>query len=106
VPGEELFGISGVESGKAAPLVGGPPGTVLHTVVDEMPSGDGGDMVPIVLPPIGVVMVPNGVAVIIPVDAVIADVLPASDVETVPGTLGTVMDGEGRGGGPGGDGAG
>jgi hypothetical protein len=62
VPGGGLLGTSGVESGKAAPLVGGPPGVELHTVVDELPSGDTGDMVPVVLPAIGVGMVPNGVA--------------------------------------------
>ncbi len=34
----------------------------LQTVVNELPSGDTGDMVPVVLPTIGVGMVPNGVA--------------------------------------------
>jgi hypothetical protein len=33
-PGGGLFGMSGVESGNAAPLVGGPPGVELHTVID------------------------------------------------------------------------
>jgi hypothetical protein len=61
-------------------LVGGPPGVELHTVVDELPSGDTGDMAPVVLPAISVGMVPNGVA------DIIAAVLPAMDVETVPGT--------------------
>ena len=60
VPGGRLLGMSGVESGKAAPLVGGPPGVELHTVVDELPSGDTGDMVPVALPTIVVGMVPKG----------------------------------------------
>ncbi len=105
VPGGGFAGIAGVESGKAAPLVGGPPGVELHTVVDELPTGDTGDMVPVVLPTIGVGMVPNGVddivvvdniaAVddIVVVDGVIVAVLPAVDVETVPG----MVDGVGRG---------
>jgi len=93
VPGAGLLGIAGVESGKAAPLVGGPPGIELHTVVDELPSGATGDMVPVVLPAIDVGIVPNGVAGIIAiddlivVDGVIAAVLPAMNVETVPGTV-------------------
>lgn len=49
-------------SGKAALLVGGPPGRVLQTVVDGLPSGDTGAMVPIELTPIGERMVPNGLA--------------------------------------------
>jgi len=118
VPGGGLLGTSGVESGKAAPLVGGPPGVELHTVVDELPSGDTGDMVPVVLPTIGVGMVPNGVAGIIAVDdilvvdGVIVAVLPAMDVETVLGTVdgvGTgvaVMEGGGGAGIAGGGGAG
>src|SRR6267142_2158223 len=85
--------ISGVESGKAAPLVGGPPGVELHTVVNALPSGDSGDMVPVVLPTIGVGMVPNAVAGIIAVDdidvvdGVIIAGLPGMAVETVPGTI-------------------
>ncbi len=81
VPGGGLLGTSGVESGKAAPLVGGPPGTELHTVVDGLPSGDTGDMVPVVLPAMNVGMVPNGVA------DIIAAAPPAMDVETAPGTV-------------------
>jgi hypothetical protein len=93
VPGEGLLGTSGIESGKAAPLVGGPPGVALHTVVDALPSGDSGDMVPVVLPTIGVGMVPNAVACIIAVDdidvadGVIIAGLPGMAVETVPGTV-------------------
>jgi len=106
VPGEGLLGTSGVESGKAAPLAGGPPGVELHTVVDELPSGDAGDMVPVVLPMIAVGIVPNGVA------GIIVAVLPATDVETVLGTVdgvGTgaaVMAGGGGTGIAGGGGAG
>ena len=47
--GWRAAGISGVESVKAAPLVGGPPGEELHRVVDELPTGDTGDIVPVVL---------------------------------------------------------
>lgn len=88
-----MLGTSGVESGKAAPLVGGPPGVVLHTVVDGLPSGDTGDIVPVVLPTIGVGMVPNGVDDIVAiddivvVDGVIVAVLPVMDGETVFGTV-------------------
>jgi len=71
VPGEGLLGTSGVESGKAAPLVGGPPGVELHTVVDALPSGDTGDMVPVVLPAVGVGMVPNGLAGVIAIDDIV-----------------------------------
>ena len=93
VPGAGVAGIAGVESGMAAPLVGGPPGVELHTVVEELPSGDTGDMVPVVLPTIGVGMVPNAVDDIVAVDgSVVVDgvtvaALPAMDGETVPGTV-------------------
>jgi len=91
VPGAGLFGTSGVESGRAAPLVGGPPGVELHTVVDEVPSGEAGDMVPVVLPTKGVGMVPRtGVITldgIVPDGVVVVVVLPALNVETVPGTV-------------------
>jgi hypothetical protein len=93
VPGGGLLGTSGVESGKAAPLVGGPPGVVLHTVVDGLPSGDTGDVVPVVLLKIGEGMVPSGVAGIIAsddivaVDDIVVAVLPAMDVEAVVGTV-------------------
>ena len=62
VPGAGLAGISGVESGRAAPLVGGPPGTELHTMVEGLPSGAVGEMVPVVLATIEVGMVPNAAA--------------------------------------------
>jgi hypothetical protein len=112
VPGRGLFGTSGVESGKAAPLVGGPPGVELHTVVAELPSGDTGDMVPVVLPTIGVGMVPNGVAGIIAVDDIVVVGGVIADVETVLGTVdgvgtdGAVMDGGGGAGVAGGGGTG
>jgi hypothetical protein len=89
VPGGGLLGISGVESGKAAPSVGGPPGTELHTMFDGLPSGDAGAVVPVELTPISVGMVPNGVAGVIPVDDIVAagGVIMAAalamDVETV-----------------------
>ena len=87
MPGGRLLGTAGVESGKAAPLVGGPPGIELHTVVDGLPSGDTGDMVPVLLPVIDVGIVPNGVAGIIAVndivvvDGVIVAVLPTMELE-------------------------
>jgi hypothetical protein len=99
-------------------LVGGPPGIELHTVIDELPNGDTGDMVPVLLPRIGMEMVPNGVAGIIAVDdsvvvdAVIGAVLPAIDAVTVldtidgVGTAVAVMEGGGRAGIAGGAGAG
>jgi len=93
VPGGGLLGTSGVESGKAAPLVGGPPGIVLHTVVDGLPSEDTADTVPVVLPTNGVGIVPNaipGIIVvddIVPVDGIIVAMLPAMDVEAVVGTI-------------------
>jgi hypothetical protein len=61
-------------------------------MVDGLPSGDTGDMVPVVLPTIAVGMVPNAVVGIIAVDVivvvagVIVAVLPAMDGETVLGT--------------------
>jgi hypothetical protein len=81
-------------------LVGGPPGVELQMVVDGLPSGDTGDIVPVVLPMIDVGMVPNavpgpGIIVVdnvvvldgvIVVDGVIVAVLPAMDAETVLGT--------------------
>jgi hypothetical protein len=92
VPGGGVAGIAGVESGKAAPLVGGPPGVELHTVVDELPTGDSGDMVPVVLPAIGVGMVPNAVDDIVAID----DIVAADDVVVVDGVIVAVvpMDGE------------
>ncbi len=118
MPGGGLIGISGVESGKAAPFVGGPPGVKLHTVVDELPSGDTGDVVPVVLLRIGEGMVPSGVAGIIAsddivaVDDIVVAVVPGTDVETMliavdgAGTGTGAMVGDGRGGTAGGGGAG
>ena len=89
MPGTGPLGISGVESGKAASLVGGPPGVELHTVVDELPSGDTGDMVPVALPRISEGMVPSGVAGvmasddIVVVDDIVVAVVPCRDVETM-----------------------
>jgi hypothetical protein len=87
-------------------------------VVDGLPSGDIGDMVPVVLPTIGVGMVPNAVPDIIAVDdvvvvdgAIVAE-LPAMDVETVlvavdgVGTGVAIIEGGGRAGAAGGGGAG
>jgi hypothetical protein len=79
-------------------LVGGPPDVELHTVVDELPSADTGDMIPIVLLTIDVAMVPNGVAGIIAVDDIVV-------VDGV-GTGAAVMAGGGGDGAAGGGGAG
>jgi hypothetical protein len=117
-PGGGFAGICGVASGKAAPLVGGPPGVELHTVVDELPTGDTGDVVPVVLPTIDVGMVPNGADGVIAVgdiavaDDVIVAVVPGMVVETAPGTVDNVgagmavMEGGDRAGTAGGCGAG
>jgi hypothetical protein len=95
VPGGGLAAICGVESGSAAPLVGGPPGVELHTTVDALPSWDTGNRLPVVLPTLGVAMVPSGAVDVIMVDDVIMAVLPAMDVATVPGT--GAVDGAGTG---------
>jgi hypothetical protein len=62
VPGAGLAGISGVESGNAAPLVDGPPGAELQTMFEGLPSGAVGEMVPVVLATIDVGIVPNAAA--------------------------------------------
>ena len=108
MPGGGLFGISGVESGRSAPLVGGPPGTSLHTVVDGLPSGDAGAMVPVVLPTIGVGMgmVPGAAETddVGPVGLPIADTVGVpgaicpvgvEQVTTVPGVVGSEARGTG-----------
>jgi hypothetical protein len=123
VPNGALLGIAGVESGRAAPLVGGPPSIELHTVVDELPSGDTGTMLPVPLPTIRVGMVPKAVVGIVVddsvvvedsvvVDCVVVGVMTAIDVETVPDTVDgiatgvAVMEGGGGAGIAGGGGAG
>lgn len=83
VPGGGLFGTWDIESGNAAPLVGGPPGVELHTVFDELPSGDTGETVPVVLPMSAVGMVPNGVD-----DTVAVPIAGGSDNVDVTGTAG------------------
>ena len=110
-PGDGLAGTSGVDSGRAAPLVGGPPGIELHTMVDAPPTGGADGMVPVVLPTNGVGMVPKARDVAV-VDAGIAGVPPIMDVETAldivdgGGADGTVMDGGGGAGVAGSGGAG
>jgi len=86
-------------------------------VVDELPSGDTGDMVPVALPTTVVGMVPKGFDDIVAVgDIVVVDdvimVVAGMDAETAlgpvddVGTVGAVMEGDGRGGTAGGGGAG
>jgi hypothetical protein len=113
-----LPAISGVVSGKAAPLVGGPPGMELHTMVEGLPSGGVGGTFPIDVVTSGVGMVPNAAAGVIAlgdivvVDDVIAAVVPDMDVETglsIVDDVGTgtgAMEGIGRAGGAAGGGAG
>jgi hypothetical protein len=84
VPGGGFVGISGVESGKAAPLVGGPPGVELHVAVDELPSGEIGDMVPVVLPETDVETAP----IVAVVDGIIVRGLAVMDGGIVPGDAG------------------
>jgi hypothetical protein len=90
VPGGGPLGISGAETGKAAPLVGGPPGVELHTVVDGLPSGDTGDMVPVALPRMSKGMLPGNVAGVIAsdgivvVDDIVVAAVPCTEVEIVP----------------------
>jgi hypothetical protein len=86
-PGGGFAGISGVESGKAAPLVGGPPGVELQTTVDEVPSGTVGEVIPVVLATIGVGMVPNATDVVAVVDGIIVIVPPAMDGDTMLGAV-------------------
>jgi hypothetical protein len=99
-------------SGKAAPLVGGPPGIELHTVVDELPTGGTGDMVPVALPTIDMGMVPNAVEDIVGADDAVTAEPPATDADPTPGTVdrvgtvGIVMDGGGGAGTAGGGGSG
>jgi len=115
VPGGGSAGICGVESGKAAPLLGGPPGVELHIVAEELPIGVIGAMFPVVVMTIGVGIVPNGEADVIAVAGVIVDdvvivVVPGIDVEIGTaddvGTSPAVKEGCGRGGTAGGCGAG
>ncbi len=114
VPGGPT-GICGVESGKSAPLLGGPPGVELHIVVEELPIGVIGAVFPVVVMTTGVGIVPNGDAVVIAAAGVIVDdlviaVVPGIDVEigTVDdiGTGTAVKEGDGRVGAAGGCGAG
>ena len=86
MPGGRLGGISGVVSGRAAPFVGGPPGMELHTVVEELPSGVVGDMVPVVLTMTGTGMV----VAVTGVDGIMVAVLPAPDADTVFGSADVV----------------
>ena len=114
VPGGPT-GICGVESGKSAPLLGGPPGVELHIVVGELPIGVIGAVFPVVVMTTGVGIVPNGDAVVIAAAGVIVDdlvivVVPGIDVEIGTaddvGTSPAVKEGDGKGGTAGGCGAG
>jgi hypothetical protein len=99
VPGGGFAGISGVESGKAAPLVGGPPGIELHTTVAGVPSGEIGETLPVVVTTIGVGMAPNGVVGVIAVGDIVA-----ADMATAPNTVddidkgGAAIEGDGSAG--------
>ena len=116
MPGGGLAGICGVESGNAAPLVGGPPGVELHTAAIGLPSGVVGEMFPVVVGTIGVGIVPSGdpgvIGDIVAAGDVIVAVVLGMDVETVLDIVDdavtgiAVMEGDGRGGTWGGGGAG
>jgi hypothetical protein len=98
VPGGGPAGISGVESVRVALLVGGPPGKELHRVVDELPTGGTGDIVPVVLATTKVGMVPRA-ADVVAVDGIIAFMARDMDVGIRPeafgsiGTVGAAMEG-------------
>jgi hypothetical protein len=83
-------------------LVGGPPGILLHTVVDGLPSGDTGDTVPVVLPTTSVGMVPNAAPDIVVVNGIVVDdgviwaELLAPNAGTVDGTVVVFMEGVGE----------
>jgi hypothetical protein len=81
-------------------LVGGPPGTALHTVVDGLPSGAVGEIFPVVVMPTGVGMVPNDAA------GAIMDVEGGLGTVDGDGTCMAVMEGDGSAGMAGGCGAG
>ena len=93
VPGGGLAEISGVESVKAALLVGGPPGKELHRVVDELPTGATGDIVPVVLATRNVGMVPKAVDDV-EADGITAFMPRAMDAETLPDALDSIGTGE------------
>jgi hypothetical protein len=67
----------------------------LHTVVEALPSGDTGDMVPVVLTAIDEGMVPSGVDGIVVVDDIVVAGVPGTDVETAL----VAVDGAGTGAG-------
>lgn len=114
VPGGGFAGISGVDSGRAAPLVGGPPGTELQTVVEELPSGAVGGMFPVAVVTMGVGIVPNAPDGAIAAGDIVGPVAMVLGIEvdralmTVDGAgTGTgVMEGDGSGGTAGGGGCG
>ena len=55
-------------------MVGGPPGVELHAVLDELPRGDIGDIVPVALPRTIIVgMDPKGVDDIVVGSVVVED---------------------------------
>jgi hypothetical protein len=62
---------------------------MLHPVVDELPSGDAGDTVPVVLPSIGLAMVPSAA------EADDVGAVGVAQVTTVPGIVGSEACGTG-----------
>jgi hypothetical protein len=83
VPGGGDAGICGVESGKAAPLVGGPPGMELHIMVKGLPSGVAGEMFPVVVVTIDVGRLPSAAVGTIAV----GDIAVAASTAGVPGAI-------------------
>jgi hypothetical protein len=76
----------------------------LHTVVEELPSGAVGEMLPIAVMTVGVGMVPNAAAGAIAVSDIVG--ANAVAVAVVPGMDAALIEGDGSGGGAGGSGAG
>ena len=110
VPSGGFAGMSGVESGKAAPLVGGPPGVELHMMLDALPIGDTGGTDPVEVGTMGAGMVPKGVDdIVVGVIAIMPSVMDVGDVlDTIDdiGKGGTMMEGAGKAGTVSGGGAG
>jgi hypothetical protein len=72
----------------------------LHIVIEGLPGGSGGEMLPVVVMTLGVAMVPNGAA------GAIMDVETGLSTVDDDGTGIGVMEGDGRGGSAGGCGTG
>lgn len=107
VPGGGITGISDVESGRSAPLVGGPPGVELHMVFDALPTGDTDGITPVVLATMGVGIVPKGMDdIVVGIITIVPSAMDVGPVLDDVGRGGIVMEGAGKAGTVGGGGAG